>query len=115
MRILNVEDNTRIASFLQKGLTEEGYLVETEMTGDDGYDRAMNEAFDAAIVDVMLPGRSGIQLVQDLRDAEVRLPVLLLTARDQTEDKVAGLDAGADDYLTKPFDFAELMARLRAL
>lgn len=115
MRVLIVEDNPRIAGFLQQGLSEEGYTVQTEHDGDRGYERAVAEEFDAAIVDVMLPGRDGIALVRDLREAGIELPVLLLTARDRTEDKVAGLDAGADDYLTKPFDFTELTARLRAL
>ena len=115
MRVLIVEDNARIAGFLEKGLREEGYAVAVEGDGDRAYARATAEAFDAALVDVMLPGRSGTQLVRDLRAAGQRLPVLLLTARDRTEDKVQGLDSGADDYLTKPFDFAELSARLRAL
>jgi two-component system OmpR family response regulator len=115
MRLLIVEDNARIAAFLQKGLGEEGYVVQVEHDGERAYRRALEEGFDAAVVDVMLPGKSGTELVRDLRAAGVMLPVLLLTARDQTEDKVAGLDAGADDYLTKPFDFAELSARLRAL
>jgi DNA-binding response OmpR family regulator len=115
MRILIVEDNPRIAAFLQKGLREEGYVVEVAGDGDTAFERARGEGFDAAVVDVMIPGRSGVQLVRDLRDAEVRLPVVLLTARDRTEDKVAGLDAGADDYLTKPFEFSELTARLRVL
>jgi two-component system, OmpR family, response regulator len=115
MRILVVEDNPRIAAFLQKGLREEGYVVEVAVDGDTAFRRATAEGFDAAVVDVMIPGRSGIQLVRDLRDGGVRLPVLLLTARDATEDKVEGLDAGADDYLTKPFEFSELTARLRSL
>jgi two-component system, OmpR family, response regulator len=115
MRILVVEDNPRIAAFLQKGLREEGYVVEVAEDGDTAFRKATGEGFDAAVVDVMIPGRSGIQLVRDLRDGGVRLPVLLLTARDATEDKVEGLDAGADDYLTKPFEFSELMARLRSL
>jgi DNA-binding response OmpR family regulator len=115
MRILIVEDNARIAGFLQKGLREEGYVVETAADGDTAFARAQNEGFDAAVVDVMIPGRDGFQLVRDLRALGVPLPVLLLTARDRTEDKVAGLDSGADDYLTKPFDFSELTARLRAL
>lgn len=115
MRILVVEDSPRIASFLRKGLREEGYAVEVAEDGDTGFRRALEEGFDAAVVDVMLPGRSGIEMVRDLRGEGVELPVLLLTARDRTEDKVEGLDAGADDYLTKPFDFSELSARLRAL
>jgi DNA-binding response OmpR family regulator len=115
MRILIVEDNPRIAGFLQKGLREEGYVVDVAADGDQGYQKATSEGFDAAVVDVMIPGRTGFELVRDLRAAGVALPVLLLTARDRTEDKVAGLDSGADDYLTKPFDFSELTARLRAL
>ena len=115
MRILVVEDNPRIASFLEKGLREEGYVVRTAGDGDTAFRHATSEGFDAAVVDVMIPGRSGTELVRDLRGAGVRLPVLLLTARDGIDDKVEGLDAGADDYLTKPFDFSELTARLRAL
>jgi two-component system, OmpR family, response regulator len=115
MRILVVEDNPRIAGFLLKGLREEGYVVEVAEDGDTAFRRATAEGFDAAIVDVMIPGRTGVELVRDLREREVALPVLLLTARDHIEDKVAGLDAGADDYLTKPFEFSELTARLRAL
>mgnify|MGYP006143949107 FL=1 len=115
MRILIVEDNPRIAGFLQKGLREEGYVVEVAADGDAAFEKATTQGFDAAVVDVMIPGRTGVELVRDLREREVRLPVLLLTARDRTEDKVQGLDAGADDYLTKPFEFSELTARLRAL
>jgi DNA-binding response OmpR family regulator len=115
MRILIVEDNPRILGFLAKGLREEGYVVETAEDGDTAYAKATSQGFDAAVVDVMIPGRSGMELVRDLREAGTSLPVLMLTARDTTEDKVAGLDSGADDYLTKPFDFSELTARLRAL
>jgi DNA-binding response OmpR family regulator len=115
MRILIVEDNPRILAFLAKGLREEGYIVETAADGDSAFDKARTQGFDAAVVDVMIPGRSGFDLVRDLRAADVALPVLMLTARDRTEDKVEGLDSGADDYLTKPFDFSELTARLRAL
>jgi two-component system OmpR family response regulator len=115
MRILIVEDNPRILAFLAKGLREEGYIVETAADGDSAFDKARTQGFDAAVVDVMIPGRSGFDLVRDLRASGVALPVLMLTARDRTEDKVEGLDSGADDYLTKPFDFSELTARLRAL
>lgn len=115
MRILIVEDNPRISGFLQKGLGEEGYVVESAANGDEGFERARTESFDAAVVDVMLPGRSGIDLVRDLRTEGSALPILLLTALGRAEEKVQGLDAGADDYLTKPFDFTELSARLRAL
>ena len=115
MRILLVEDNPRILAFLAKGLREEGYIVETAADGDTAFEKARTQGFDAAVVDVMIPGRSGFDLVRDLRAGGVALPVLMLTARDRTEDKVEGLDSGADDYLTKPFDFSELTARLRAL
>ena len=115
MRILIVEDNPRILAFLAKGLREEGYIVETAADGDSAFEKARTQGFDAAVVDVMIPGRSGFDLVRDLRAGGVALPVLMLTARDRTEDKVEGLDSGADDYLTKPFDFSELTARLRAL
>lgn len=115
MRILVVEDNARIAAFLCKGLAEEGYQVESAADGDEALVRAVEERYDAAIVDVMLPGRSGIELVRELRASGRDFPILMLTARDRTDDKIEGLDAGADDYLTKPFDFTELTARLRAL
>jgi two-component system, OmpR family, copper resistance phosphate regulon response regulator CusR len=115
MRLLIVEDNARIAAFLRKGLEEEGYSVQTAADGDEAFVLAVDQEFDAAIVDVMLPGRSGIELVHDLRESGRRFPILMLTARDRTENKIEGLDAGADDYLTKPFDFTELTARLRAL
>jgi two-component system OmpR family response regulator len=115
MRILIVEDNPRILAFLAKGLREEGYVVETAADGDSAFEKARTQGFDAAVVDVMIPGRSGFDLVRDLRATGIALPVLMLTARDRTEDKVEGLDSGADDYLTKPFDFSELTARLRAL
>ena len=115
MRILIVEDSARIARFLEKGLREEGYTVDVASDGDTAYHQVRESGYDAAVVDVMLPGRSGIELVRDLRRTGITLPVLLLTARDRVEDKVAGLDAGADDYLTKPFDFSELSARVRAL
>jgi len=115
MRILIVEDNPRILAFLAKGLREEGYVVETAADGDSAFEKARTQGFDAAVVDVMIPGRSGFDLLRDLRATGIALPVLMLTARDRTEDKVEGLDSGADDYLTKPFDFSELTARLRAL
>ena len=115
MRLLIVEDNPRILAFLRKGLQEEGYSVEAAVDGDAALEVALAQEFDAAIIDVMLPGRSGIDLVAGLRAAGRRMPILLLTALDRTEHKIEGLDAGADDYLTKPFDFTELTARLRAL
>ncbi|NIP82369.1 MAG: response regulator [Gemmatimonadetes bacterium] len=115
MRILVVEDDKKVASFLEKGLREEGYAVDVAHDGDDGSLKATVYDYDLAILDVMLPGKSGYEIVRDLRRGEKPLPVLLLTARDSKEDIVRGLDAGADDYLTKPFSFDELLARVRAL
>ncbi len=115
MRILVVEDDRKVASFLERGLREEGYAVDVAHDGDDGSMKANVYDYDLAILDVMLPGRSGFEIVRDLRRGEKPLPVLLLTARDSKEDVVRGLDAGADDYLTKPFSFDELLARVRAL
>lgn len=115
MRILVVEDDKKVASFLEKGLREEGYSVDVAHDGDDGSFKANVYDYDLAVLDVMLPGRTGYEIVRDLRKAQKAIPVLLLTARDSKEDVVRGLDAGADDYLTKPFSFDELLARVRAL
>lgn len=117
MRILLVEDELRLARSYQRNLQDDGHIVETIADGNEAFERVMAspDDFDVVILDVLLPGRDGIAVCRDLRRAGITLPVLLLTALDQTEDKVAGLDAGADDYLTKPFPFDELLARLRAL
>ncbi len=115
MRILVVEDDRKVASFLEKGLREEGYAVDVAHDGDDGFMKARVHEYDLLLLDVMLPGRSGIEIVRELRRLESAVPVLMLTARDAQEDVVLGLDAGADDYLTKPFGFDELLARVRAL
>lgn len=114
-RILVVEDEERLARLISRVLREEGYAVETIGDGRTGLSRALSEDFDLLILDWMLPDRSGLQIVRGLRAAEIRVPVLMLTARDQIEDRVEGLDAGADDYLTKPFALPELLARVRAL
>ena len=115
MRILLVEDDRKVASFIRKGLTEEGYAVDVAHDGEAGLLMGLDRLHDVIILDVMLPGKPGFQVLRELRRAKVGTPVLLLTARDAVEDKVQGLDAGADDYLTKPFAFAELLARVRAL
>jgi heavy metal response regulator len=115
VRILVVEDDRKVASFIRKGLMEEGYAVDVAPDGETGLAMGLDRPHDVIVLDVMLPGKSGVQVVRELRQAKVATPVLLLTARDAVEDKVQGLDAGADDYLTKPFAFAELLARVRAL
>src|ERR671916_1111987 len=114
MRILIVEDEARLARLISRVLGEEGYAVETQDNGRQALVLALAEEFDLLIVDWMLPEVSGVQLVRRLRAAEVGTPAIMLTARDQIEDRVEGLDAGADDYLSKPFAFPELLARARA-
>jgi DNA-binding response OmpR family regulator len=115
MRILVVEDDAKVANAVRTGLAGEGYEVVVSRTGEDGYFRATTEPFDAVLLDLGLPGRSGLEILAGLRSRGLRLPVLVVTARDAVDDRVKGLDAGADDYLVKPFAFAELVARLRAL
>ena len=115
MRILLVEDDRKVASFIRKGLAEEGYAVDTAADGETGLAMGLDRLHDLIILDVMLPAKPGFQVVRELRQAKVSTPILLLTARDAVEDKVQGLDVGADDYHTKPFAFAELLARVRAL
>jgi two-component system, OmpR family, response regulator len=115
MRILVVEDELKMASLLRRGLVEEGHTVDVARTGTDALWMAAAAEFDAIVLDLMLPGVDGFEVVRRIREDGVWAPVLLLTARDGVEDRVAGLDAGADDYLPKPFSFAELLARLRAL
>jgi DNA-binding response OmpR family regulator len=115
MRILVVEDDKKVASFLERGLREEGYAVDVAHDGIAGSMKAHVYDYDVLVLDVMLPGKSGYEIVHELRKEQKRVPVLLLTARDAKEDIVRGLDVGADDYLTKPFSFDELLARVRAL
>jgi two-component system, OmpR family, response regulator len=115
MRVLVVEDELKMASLLLRGLSEEGHAADVARTGDDALWMAGAVEYDAILLDVMLPGADGFDVCRRLRERGVWSPVLMLTARDGVEDRVAGLDAGADDYLAKPFSFAELLARLRAL
>ena len=115
MRILVVEDDPKIASFLVKGLKQEGYAVDHAPDGDTGLTLVTTTPYDAAVVDIMLPGLDGLSLVKRLRASRAEVPVLFLSARSSVEDRVKGLQAGGDDYLTKPFAFAELSARLQAL
>ncbi|MGH2921155.1 MAG: response regulator transcription factor [Gaiellaceae bacterium] len=115
MRVLVVEDDLKMAALLRRGFVEEGLAADVARTGDDALWMAEATDYDAIVLDVMLPGADGFEVCRRLRDAGRWSPVLMLTARDAVEDRVAGLDAGADDYLTKPFSFAELLARLRAL
>jgi two-component system OmpR family response regulator len=115
VRVLIVEDELKMASLVRRGLVEEGHAADVAATGEDAVWLAQAHPYDAIVLDVMLPGLSGFETCRRLRSAGVWTPVLMLTARDAVEDRVAGLDTGADDYLTKPFSFSELLARLRAL
>jgi heavy metal response regulator len=115
MRILVVEDESKVASFIKKGLEEEGYAVDLAHDGREGVLLALDGVHDLIVLDINLPGLDGLGVLKELRQAKVRTPVLLLTVRATIEDKVLGLDTGADDYLTKPFSFQELVARIRAL
>jgi heavy metal response regulator len=115
MRILVVEDEKKVASFLQKGLEEEYYAVDCAYDGEEALYMVEANDYDLMILDIMLPKIDGLEVLKGVRDKKVPLPVLMLTAKDSVEDVVKGLDAGGDDYLTKPFAFAELLARVRAL
>ena len=115
MRVLVVEDEVKVANALKEGLEGEGYGVVVEHTGEGAFFRLNTESFDMILLDVMLPGRDGIQVLKTVRSRGLETPVLMLTARDTLEDRVMGLDSGADDYLVKPFAFAEVLARIRAL
>ncbi len=121
MRVLLVEDDAKIADFVRKGLTQEGHVVDLASDGKAGLALALalaggsREALDVIIVDIMLPGRDGLSLIREVRRRDLATPIIVVSARDAVEDRVAGLEAGADDYLTKPFSFTELHARLQAL
>src|ERR671931_278653 len=115
LRLLLVEDDRKLVTALQRGLQLEGYDVDVAYTGEDALAKASTDGYDAVVLDVMLPGVDGFEVCEALRRDERWLPVLMLTARADVADRIRGLDAGADDYLVKPFDFGELLARLRAL
>jgi two-component system OmpR family response regulator len=115
MRLLLVEDDVKLVRALQRGLQREGYAIDVAGTGDEALSHASAHDYDAVVLDVMLPGADGFSVCRELRRRKSWVPVLMLTARDQVGDRIRGLDAGADDYLVKPFDFGELLARLRAL
>jgi heavy metal response regulator len=114
MRILVIEDEAKIAQFMKRGLKEEGYAVDVAKDGEEGYAFATVEDYDVVILDIMLPGMDGLALLRKLRKKKPRLPVIMVTARSSVDDRVKGLDLGADDYITKPFAFEELLARIRA-
>lgn len=115
MNLLVVEDDPRVADFLARGLRAEGYLITVARTGPEGLELGRSQPFDLIVLDLMLPGRSGLEVCQELRARRVLTPILMLTALDTTEDKIKGLRLGADDYLIKPFDVDELLARIEAL
>jgi DNA-binding response OmpR family regulator len=115
MRVLVIEDDRKVASFIQTGLEQEGYAVDVLNDGGSAGEQARVIDYDVVVLDLMLPGRSGFQVLRDIRSRKASLPVLILTAKNSLEERVAGLDAGADDYMPKPFALAELSARLRAL
>ena len=115
MRVLVIEDEVELASLIRQGLRDEGLLADVAIRGEDALWMAASSPYDVLTIDALLPGIDGFEVCRRLRDEEVRTPILMLTALNDVEDRIAGLDAGADDYLVKPFDFGELVARLRAL
>ncbi|MDH3411587.1 MAG: response regulator transcription factor [Gammaproteobacteria bacterium] len=115
MKLLLVEDDPRIADFIKKGMTEAGFFIDHRSDGESGLHSAMHDDYDAAIIDIMLPKLDGVSLIETLRSKGVRLPVLILSAKRALDDRVNGLQRGGDDYLTKPFSFVELLARVQAL
>jgi DNA-binding response OmpR family regulator len=115
MRILVIEDDRKVATFIQRGLEQEGCAVDILPDGTGAAEQALVVDYDAVVLDLMLPGRSGFQVLREIRGRKASLPVLILTAKDSVDERVTGLDSGADDYMTKPFALAELSARLRAL
>lgn len=115
MKILVIEDEKKIASFIRKGLEAAGFAVDVSHNGDEGYSMATNRPYDVLVLDIMLPGRDGLSILRNIRDRKIPLPVILLTARSELNERVEGLNMGADDYLTKPFFIEELVARIHAV
>ncbi len=115
MRILVIEDEQKVANALKEGLTHEGYRVDVALSGEEGFYLLSTQTYDLLLLDLMLPGRNGLEILKTIRNKGMHFPVLILTARDTVQDRVQGLDAGADDYLIKPFAFPELLARIRVL
>jgi len=115
MRLLLVEDDRKIADFVSRGMSEAGFAVDQADNGIDGLHLALTEPYDAAVFDIMLPGMDGLSIIQKMREARVKTPVLVLSAKRSVDDRIKGLQTGADDYLTKPFSFSELLARVQAL
>ena len=115
MRILLVEDDVKIASFVEKGLRAAGYAVDHAIDGETGLHLALTEPYDAAVVDIMLPKLSGLSVIEQMREKKINTPVIILSAKDSVDDRVKGLQTGSDDYMTKPFSFSELLARIQAL
>jgi len=115
MRLLVIEDDRKIASFVVKGLKENGFAVDHAPDGEEGLTMAQGAPYDAAVVDIMLPGRDGLSVVQELRSQKINIPVIFLSARASVDDRIKGLQSGGDDYLVKPFAFSELLARVQAL
>jgi len=115
MKVLIVEDDRKILSFIKKALKEQGFSVETCENGDEGYDKASQQAYDVLILDIMLPGRDGLSILRELRQKKITIPVIILTARSAIQERVEGLNLGADDYLNKPFYLEELLARIHAV
>src|SRR5512139_2898156 len=115
MKVLLVEDDRKIASFIRKGLKEQGFVVDSCDNGDEGYALATEQVYDVLILDIMLPGRDGLSILRGLRAEKITVPVILLTARSALQERVEGLNLGAEDYLSKPFYMEELLARIRAV
>ena len=115
MKVLLIEDDRKILSFVKKGLKEQGFIVDSCENGDDGYDLASGQVYDVVVLDIMLPGRDGLSILRGLREEKITVPVILLTARSALQERVEGLNLGADDYLSKPFYMEELLARIHAV